>query len=308
MILASPSRLALLLAAASAVVLSGCSTALTEPSASPSHAPAAEPSFDPGVYTIECESSASARASAVTVLNDEFYGVGGWSHLNGVGQFANAAGSVGDYRITAENYLPDPTCAGRKTLSVVLVKKTWDWDRNHANGMESAFPQQNLTFGDVTDITLELRLDPERTVIPSADALAASYGEFLTAEQLADLDAQVVNLEVILFGQGATADQPFMNASALVAIDPADFADNWVRVKIPREDLTWYTEDNYERTPVGADEHQDLTVQGLRINPETGSKLTARHFIGDRFDPQARDELFKEMAITFALIEVGREA
>jgi hypothetical protein len=302
---ASPSRLVLVAVTASALLLAGCSGAVSETSSSPSASSAPEPSFEPGVYAIECNSAASARASAVQLLGPNVYAMGGWSHLTGVGQFANAALSVGDYRITSDNYVPDPTCADHKTLSVVLVKKTWDWDRNHANGMESAFPQEHVTFGDVTDITLEMRLVAERTSIPSADALAASYGDVLTAGQLAQLDNQMVNLEVILFGQGATADRPFMNASAAVSVDPTEFADGWVRVKIPREDFEWYTEDNYVRTPVDADEHQGLAVQGLRINPETSSGLTARHFMGDNFDPSARAELFKEMGLAFALIGVG---
>lgn len=257
------------------------------------------------ILAIECDSRVSIRESALTRLSDEFNAMGGWSHLNGVGQFANAAHPVSAYRIGGEAYQEDPSCNGAKTLETVLVKKTWDWDRNHANGMETSFPNEGIDFGHVTDLVLEIRIDSERSSIPSAGELEDAYAEFLSAEDLAELDNQQVNLELTLFGEGATADQPHMNASAMVAVDPAQFADQWVRVQVSREDFSWYTEDNYQRTEVGADEYQDLRVRGLRINPETGSGLTARHYIGDDFDPQARDELFKEMAITFALIEVG---
>jgi hypothetical protein len=50
-------------------------------------------------------------------------------------------------------------------------------------------------------------------------------------------------------------------------------------------------------------------VQGLRINPETSEGATVRRLVterGDEFDPQAKPELFKEMAMTISLIEVGR--
>lgn len=261
-----------------------------------------------GVNAVECGPASEGRLHAVTVLNGSAFGVGGWNHINGVGQFEHVMLPVRDYRITAENYLQDPTCADAKTLSVVLAKKTWDWDRNHANGMQATFPTDELTFGDVTDVSLVVRIDADRTTIPTADQLAKRYGDYLTADQLAELDNQAVTLELTLFGADATADQPFMNASAMVTIDPGEHADAWVRVHVPREGLTWYTEENYVRTEVGADAHQELLVQGLRINPETSSGLTVRHYLGDSFDPQARAELFKEMALTFALIEIGRAA
>src|SRR5690606_24321128 len=138
-----------------------------------------------------------------------------------------------------------------KTLSVLLAKKTWDWDRNHANGMQATFATEELTFGDVTDVSLVVRVDSDRTSIPTPVDLATHYGEFLAAEQLAELDGQSVNVAVTLFGTGATADQPFMSASVMVAIGPTEFADTWVRVHVPRDSLTWYTEDNYVRTEVG---------------------------------------------------------
>ena len=49
-----------------------------------------------------------------------------------------------------------------------------------------------------------------------------------------------------------------------------------------------------------------IEFQGLRINPETSSGMTVRNYLLDDFDVTAKPELFKEMAITFALIEVGR--
>ena len=248
------------------------------------------------------------RPEAITLLGPDDYRVGGWSHISGVGAFESVARAVGDYRIEPENYIADDSCAGHKTLDAILVKKTHDWDRQHANGIETQFPTEGLTFGDVTDITLELRLRPEDSAIPSPAALAAAYGDLLSESELAAFDSGHVNLELTLFGAGATADAPFMNAGIIIDVDPAEFGEGWVRVMVPRDQLTFYTEDNYVRTEVGADEHQDLRVQGLRINPETASGSTVRSYVGDAFDGQSRPEFFKEMAITFALIEVGRVA
>lgn len=283
---------------------------IASPSPSAPHAPAsaAAASFPDGVTPVECElaSQAGRADSTVTVLGDPTWRVGGWSHVNGVGSFATVAQPVGAYRISAANWLPDASCGGAKTLVTVLAKKTYDWDRQHANGMESSFPTEDVTFGEVEDIVLVLRFDPARSHLPSSEEISAAYGDLLPAEQLAELDSGEVNLELTLFGEGATPESPFMNAGALVAIDPALASEGWVRVQVPRADLSFYTEDNYERTEVGSDEWQELRIQGLRINPETGSGKTVRNYLLDRFDVHAKPELFKEMALTFALIEIGR--
>jgi len=263
--------------------------------------------LEPGVYAIECGADEHLPTS-VRVLGPDHYRVGGWNHVNGVGSFENVALESREYAISAKNYLEDPSCDGAKTLQVVLAKKTYDWDKQHANGLESQFPGEELTFGQVESIVLELRIDMSRSVLPQAADYEERYGDLLTPEQLAELDGGKVNLELTLFGSGATADQPFMNAGTIIEVDPGQFGDGWIRVKVPREELTFYTEKNYERTPVGEDEHQDLLVKGLRINPETSSGNEVRVYVGDAFDPQGKPELFKEMALSFYVIEVERSA
>lgn len=300
--------LALSLAACSADASSpsaapGQSTASPAPSASPS---ASAPSFPDGVTSIECDVSAQTRPGAIQVLGDGTWRLGGWSHVNGVGAFSTVRLGVGDYRITAENWTADPTCQDGKTLAVVLAKKVYDWDRQHANGMEAVISSDGLTFGDIEDIVLVLRFDPERSHLPTTEELVDTYGDIVDPAAIAALDDGSINLELTLYGTGATADAPFMNAGTIVSIDPAQAASGWVRVQVPRSALTFYTEENYVRTEVGADEWPDLTVAGLRINPETTSGNVLRHTLGDAFDGQAKPETFKEMALHIALIEIGR--
>lgn len=234
--------------------------------------------------------------------------LGGWSHVNGVGAFETVTRPIADYRITAENWLADNTCGGAKTLAVVLTKKFYDWDRQHANGMEAVISSDGLTFGEVTDIVIEFRFDAEGSRLPNHQELLATYGHLVTADDISALDDGSINLELTLYGAGATADAPFMNAGTIISVDPALASDGWVRVQVPREQLTFYTEENYARTEVGPDQWQELTVAGLRINPETSSGNVLRHTLGDAFDTTAAPETLKEMALFFGLIEVGRSA
>lgn len=284
------------------IALGACSSPSDPPSVS------AAPIFTPlaeGTYAIECGAD-EHDPDALELLSADAYRVGGWNHVNGVGAFETVALESGDYAVSAQQYLPDATCGGEKTLNLVLAKKTYDWDKQHANGIESEFAGDELTFADVEAVVLDIRLDSSRSVLPTAAEYETAYGDLLTPAQLAELDGGHVNLELTLFGQGNTAEHPFLNAGVMLDIDPAEFADGWLRVRVPRDELSFYTEKSYERTPVGADEYQDLLVQGLRINPETSSGNEVRVYVGDAFDPQAKDELFKEMGIAFHTIEIER--
>ena len=267
---------------ATAAALAGCSASVAD-----------------GIHAVDCASAAQS-SDALILLSTNHYGVGGWNHINGLGSFATVSQEPSAYRVSAENFVPDSTCGDQKTWSVVLAKKTWDWDRNHANGIEAAMPVRDVTFADITDVTIVVRLNTEMTVLPTPEQLQDAYGSFLDPTEL---DSGLAAMEIILFG--SSSEQPHMNASAMIMLDLNEVGDTWLRIRITREDLTFYTEANYERTAVTSADYQDHRVQGLRVNPETTSGLVARHFIGDDFDPLAQPELFKEMHLTFALIEVG---
>jgi len=259
-----------------------------------------------GVHRITCDPTANARAddAAVRLLGVSAYTIGGWNHAS-----TASSGLVlpaTRYRISGDYFQPDETCGGERTLDLVLVKRLVDWYDQHVNGVESTFRGEDVRFGDVTDITLELRLRPEHTVLPTPDVVAASLSDVLNPEQLAELDTGLVNLELTLFGEGASGDRPFLNAGTIIELDPSQWGEDWVRVRVPFEDLEVYTEENYERTPAELTDHADLLVAGLRINPESAHGNTVRHYILDDFVPGEIPEIFKEMGLAFSLVEIGR--
>ena len=140
--LAPSTRAAILLIAA--ITLAACASPVgviditgTPSVSDPATASAA---FPDDVTTVTCDLADQADPDAIAVLADPEWRVGGWNHVNGVGSFATTKLEVGDYAISAENWLADPTCAGARTLATVLAKKTYDWDQQHANGMAHKYP------------------------------------------------------------------------------------------------------------------------------------------------------------------------
>ncbi|NLF03517.1 MAG: hypothetical protein GX593_00630 [Actinomycetales bacterium] len=264
--------------------------------------------LEAGVSKVDCDPVGHARADAdaVRLLGANKFTIGGWNHASTAS--AGLALPATRYRVSGDYYQPDPTCDGERTLDLVLVKRLVDWYDQHVNGVESTFLGEEVTFGQLTDLTLELRLRPEHTVLPTPQDVAAGLGDVLTSEQLTSLDKGLVNLELTLFGEGQRGDRPYVGASTIIELDPAELGEDWVQVRVPVDELDFYTEVTYDRTPAELDEYADLLVAGLRINPESADGTTARHHLLDDFVPGQIPEIFKEMGIAFSLIEVGRAA
>lgn len=257
------------------------------------------------IESVSCDPAASARPAdvAFSPLGGNTYAVTGWSHTSAAE--TSLALDHTQYGLLRANFAPDASCGGQNTLDIVLVKRLVDWDRQHMNGIEALLPPRTVRFQDVTDITLELRLVPELSSIPDPEDLAAHFAEVLDPEEVHELDTGKVNLELTLFGEKANAERPFLNAGTIIEIDPAEWSDGWVRVTVPLETLDAYTEVAYQRTAAELADHPELTVRGLRINPESASGRTLRHHQLDDFEVGATPELFKEMALSIALVEVG---
>ena len=257
------------------------------------------------IEAITCDPATSSRAAdvAFSPIGGDNLAVTGWSHTSAAE--TSLALDHTRYGLMRANFTPDPTCVDQNTLDIVLVKRLVDWDRQHMNGVEAGLPIRSILFSDITDITLELRLLPEESTIPDPDALTEHFADVLEPAQIRELDTGKVNLELTLFGQKANAERPFLNAGTIIEIDPAEWADGWVRVTVPAEALEGYTEVAYQRTPAELEDYPELFVHGLRINPESAGGRTLRHFQLDDFVLGATPELFKEMAMSIALVEVG---
>ena len=280
------------------LALAACSAGGAEPSEAPTYA----------VEAVDCTEASAPRAaeSAFSPLGGDTFDVTGWSHTSPAEtSLAREASSYGQRRAA---FAPDGTCGGQNTLEIVLVKRLVDWDKQHMNGIEARLPPRAVRFADVTDITLVLRTRPELSTIPSPEKLAEHFADVLTPEEVAELDTGKVNLELTLFGEGLTVEHPFLNAGTIIEIDQGTWDEQWVRVTVPIEALDGYTEVAYQRTPADLADYPELFVRGLRINPESVGGRTLRHFQLDDFEVGATPELFKELGLSIARVEVGHTA
>ena len=269
--------------------------------------PTATPQPDYG-YTIEildaCPTPTDATNKLILFDNDTNR-LSGWSHIaDGISEFEGLNLPATTYKINASVNQPDSTCGGNNTAQVVLVKKIGDWDRQHANGIEPQFAQEKITYGQVEQIVIDLKLTSEQSTIPTQAEIAEVFADYLTEEQVKDLDNGKANLSVTLFEKGFNVQSsPSFTGSIIFEIDPELYGDKWIRITIPAENLAYYTEQNYERTAVSFNDYANNELLGLRINPETASGKTVRHYFPETFDSTV-PKLFKEMALSIARVEI----
>lgn len=250
-----------------------------------------EPVFQPIIYT---------------VLDRDNNTLDGWSHIQTAkpnGEYASLNLEDIDYQITKDNYRSDDSCGGIKVQNAVLVMKLSDWTRQHSNGFEAIVDSQAITFGDITHVLMDIRVNSKNTKILDFDTLQSRYKDYLNEDQFKHFDQGKVNLGVTLFEKGAL-DQSTDSLSVefFLEIDQLIYANRWLRVLMPISEFSAYTEKNYGATERDIQHFADTKVNGFRINPENSQGKQLRNLIGGAWTKDI-SETFKEMSISLRRIE-----
>lgn len=265
----------------------------------------------PEGYTVEnidnCGVNVAASDNAFPIFNNITNLMGGWSHISDTPQYANLAMEPSAYAFADFGASADASCNELQSYNAILVKKYADWDAQHSSGLTAEFLAQDIQFGEVDEIVLELKVNSNGSSIPTLAEIEALYGEYLTDTQLANWDHGKINLGITLYAEGHD-DQTTATVSGLriIELDEEVYFDEWVRVTIPADSLYWYSEMSYSRTALATGAWEDGTVLGLRINPETKTEVVLRNFIADDWETlsPAPEEMFKEMDISIKNIEL----
>ncbi|WP_428240106.1 hypothetical protein [Gynuella sp.] len=228
----------------------------------------------------------------------------GWNHIaSSATEFANVQfGYDSDkYRVDNASIQHDSSCEDEFVYKTILVKKYADWDSQHANGLGYDFDQE-VTFGQLQDIVLDLKLNSAETHIDHEEFLN-SYSGIVSQDVLEQIDQGKFNLGISLTGQllplpGNT--EVNFNGSIIIELDQSELSDQWLRLVIPADAFTYYTQKGYDKVTdnLSLDDFQTLLLKGIRINPETTSGLVLRNKISSEFENLDITEHFKEEGIS----------
>lgn len=234
--------------------------------------------------------------------------VNGWSHIvTNPDAFPLIAREVDRYAIDDSSLVEDDEIEGLRVFRTILVKKTSDWQQQHANGIEPTFYETPLRVGDLESVTVWLKLNSSESTIPSAAELASHYRSYLSGEQLDELDRGLPCLGLTFAEAGFNEHETeSLNAIYYLSFDPATDFDRWLEVKIPLDDFAFGFEKNYAMRPVQREDVADHDFVAFRINPETRFAKVARNFMNDDWDATV-PELYKELSISLSRIEIEKK-
>jgi len=242
-----------------------------------------------------------------TVLDSGADPLPGWSHIEKAkptNEYQSLPLSDEAYQINAAAYRPDPSCNGEKVQNATLVVKLSDWTRQHSNGIEAILGRTAPRFNDVEFVLLDLRINSKGTEITSQEALKERYGDYLNDSKFDVFDNGKVNLGITLFEKGAL-DQSSrsFNSEFFLEIDQDLYADKWLRVMLPIDDFSFYTQKDYQNQSASLANYGDQAVYGFRINPENSHGNQLRNLLGEAWNTSI-PETFKQMAISIRRVEL----
>lgn len=220
----------------------------------------------------------------------------GWNHAtNGsTTEWENLKLAGSNYNFST-NAKVNSSCNNVDTLDMLLVKKIADWDHQHANGFERNILAYGYKFGDITNLVFDVKINSAKTSIPGVATLKTTYASYVNAATVDTLEDGKVNIGITLH------DGNNLNAAIIFQLDQTQLSDQWVRVTIPVEKLTFYQEINYNRTTKTLADLSNVVIKRLLVVGETKSGAVLRGNI----NPWSTSvpETFKEMDVSFKKIE-----
>ncbi|MEJ2418067.1 MAG: hypothetical protein P8Y45_14295 [Exilibacterium sp.] len=265
----------------------------------------AQCSIDASVEIINSCELTPEESQAFVLFDQNSNSLYGWSHIvDNPDNFPGLKQQTDLYRVDGESVTTDNECANIRVFKTVLVKKYDDWDQQHATGLDTRFPEQGITFADVKEIVLEVKINSEQTFIPSLEEYLSTYKPYTGFDELLEMDRGKVNLGVTIFEENAD-DQNIetFQGSTFLELNQKELADQWLRVVIPAQSLSYFVQLNYENTEKELADYLSNNVVGIRINPETGNGRVLRNYISDTFDENV-PEMYKEMGISIRKVAI----
>lgn len=253
-----------------------------------------------------CGEMVSTQSKVLTLIgdyntanqNETISGLTGWNHAtNGsTTEWKNLTRAGTEYNFTNMGKA-DASCNSVDTLNMILVKKYADWDHQHSNGFESHFTSAGITFGQVDNIIIDLKINSAKTKIPSLTTLKTTYSSYTSESAITNLDAGLVTLGFTFY------DGTNLKASTLIDIDQNLLSDKWLRLNIKMSSLKFYSETNYVQTAKTYDDLKSAVINGMLVVGETKTGSVLRGNITSW--SSSIPETFKEMDVSVKKIELN---
>ncbi len=214
-----------------------------------------------------------------------------WSHVTDpskAGDFNGLRQPLNEYGTGGVSSSSD--CSGDGTHNVTLVKKYHTWENTHSNGLKKGV--NGVAVGDIESLVIELKINSNGTYVPTVQDVRQAY-PFLSEGQVNELDQGMVNIDFVF----EAGDK---RSNKILRIDQNKYADEWIRITIPMENMDYYSEVNYNRTYTDYNGSRGQSYNGLTVDAETQSGSTVQALNGGT---PGGAFLFKEVDVSIHRID-----
>lgn len=273
---------------------------------------------DFGGYTIapiaDCATSTTPSGDKLAVFNQNSNQISGfWTHVpNSAAEFGNletAAYNDQRFNLSQIAAASDPSCGGNMTYTGTFVKKFVDWDHQHSNGGTFGL---NKNVGTLDAVILDVKVNSADTNLPTPSELDSAFGSFATASELDAVDDQNVAFAIGVSNGGNGSGY---TGQTFIEIDMAKYADQWIRITIPVEDMAFQQDANWSKVrDVPYSEAQTINMSSFFINAETLSDSNKGGVLRGTYDDTWSwdanngnpwpNEMFKEQNISIKAFEL----
>lgn len=288
--------------------------------------------FSNKAYNVEvidfCELSAiPSGASRLILLGDGTNKLSGWNHI-GKPQFKSEFANISQgpssatysYKKPLKRLLPEDEsnsinahtdCYEQAVFPMTLVKKYGDSSRKHANGIQTSL--MNTTYGELDKIRLYLKFDSTISNIPTFAQLQNHYGSILTDTELMTLYDPNLTMK-LSFAATNTKDSNDFIGDIIIKVD-SQYIDKWVLIEVDVAHMSFYAGQWFKRLPKSLDNNLQTKVSKFKITAEAYGTQTDPQKQGqtakglgststERWQALAIDELYKELGVVIAQVEV----
>lgn len=213
----------------------------------------------------------------------------GWNHIKSNQHWQGLRFAANTYQFSETTPLQQKNCTATKVVHHSLVKKYFDWDQQHANGLLFTVTPLGLDMGNIKQVDLVLKINSHFSHILSSEQLQQALGTMLSVEEIIKIDKGNANIELRLRHQDNWV------ASSMLSIAPQYF-DQWLHITLPFEQLQLWQNRNYQRIKINKAQIASKSLDNIVFVAETENRKVVRHFVNPL--PDAFQERYKEINVT----------
>jgi len=227
--------------------------------------------------------------------------VASWNHIGEKhGAYAGLSQAAHRYQLKTQT----SPASQQPLFQVTLVKKLFNWEQQHSNGIEVSLDNLNLSVDQLNQLHFKIKVSPSDSIAnASFDALSEQNPWLQGNKKFTKLLSEQANFTLIFYGENHHDAKQNTLYGAYPLKVKLDSSQHWLDINITAADLNYYWQQNYKEKPASIAAIATQKLKGFILVAESGNTKVVRNYIPDSF-PNKFTEVFNEFSIVITGFEV----